>query len=89
MAKGRLFRHATDFFSVGRLAAAILWSRNQHGACPPVRRTLPMTGHTAQRGCLVMAVSDGEMTLVLAQKHDAQPSAFAITAARLRSWLLP
>lgn len=48
-----------------------------------------MTGHTAQRGCLVMAVSDGETTLVLAQKHDAQPSAFAITAARPRSWLLP
>jgi hypothetical protein len=37
----------------------------------------------------VMAVSDGETTLVLAQKHDAQPSAFAITAARPRSWLLP
>ena len=48
-----------------------------------------MTGHTVQRGCLVMAVSDGEMTPVLAQRHDAQPSAFAITAARPRPWLLP
>jgi hypothetical protein len=48
-----------------------------------------MTGHTAQRGCLVMAVGDSEVTSVSRKGKARSRLHLRLPPPAPRSWLLP